>query len=119
MRKRPKETTTLRGSVVRSVAVDSSPSAYHTLLPRKWEAYSVVEERKIACLRRSSCTTTKAPTEPESQNIMRSKWTTLNRDAQMKVEELLHSIELPVLATYSLEQRQVEAQLTLRSLTGI
>lgn len=35
------------------------------------------------------------------------------------VEELLRSIELPVLATYLLEQRKVEAQVALRSITGM
>ena len=53
-----------------------------------------------------------------SQDIIRSKWTILNGDAQAKVEELLRSIDLPVLASYSLEQRKVEAQVALRSITG-
>lgn len=53
-----------------------------------------------------------------SQNIIRSKWTVLDGDAQAKVEELLRSTELPVLASYSSEQRKIEAQIALRSING-
>ncbi|KAL9074265.1 MAG: hypothetical protein Q9161_002459 [Pseudevernia consocians] len=53
-----------------------------------------------------------------SQDIIRSRWTVLGGDAQSKVEELLRSIELPVLSTYSSEQRKIEAQVVLRSITG-
>lgn len=52
-----------------------------------------------------------------SQDIIRSKWTILDGDAQLKVDELLRSIELPVLARYSLEQRKIEAQTAVRSIT--
>ncbi|KAF6237885.1 hypothetical protein HO173_004086 [Letharia columbiana] len=53
-----------------------------------------------------------------SQNIIRSKWTVLDGDAQAKVEELLRSTELPVLASYSSEQRKIVAQIALRSING-
>lgn len=53
-----------------------------------------------------------------SQDIIRSKWTVLDADAQAKVEELLRSTELPILANYSSEQRKLEAQVALRSITG-
>ena len=53
-----------------------------------------------------------------SQDIIRSKWTVLDADAQAKVEELLRSMELPILANYSSEQRKLEAQIALRSITG-
>ncbi|CAF9927760.1 hypothetical protein IMSHALPRED_007302 [Imshaugia aleurites] len=52
------------------------------------------------------------------QDIIRSKWTVLDRDAQAKVEGLLRSVEMPVLASYSSEQRKVEAQVALRFITG-
>ena len=42
----------------------------------------------------------------------------LGGDAQVKIEELLRSTELPVLAIYSSEQRKIEAQLNLRSITA-
>ena len=53
-----------------------------------------------------------------SQDIIHSKWTILGGDAQAKIEELLRSIELPVLAIYSSEQRKIEAQVALRSIIG-
>ena len=59
----------------------------------------------------------KSRVEHISQDIIRSKWTVLDGDAQAKVEELLRSVELPVLAKYSSEQRKIEAQVALRSIT--
>ena len=53
-----------------------------------------------------------------SQDIIRSKWTVLDADAQAKVEKLLRSMEPPILANYSSEQRKLEAQVALRSITG-
>ena len=52
-----------------------------------------------------------------SQNIIHSNWVVLDRDAQGKVEELLRSVELPVLANYPSEPRKVEAQVALRAIT--
>lgn len=52
-----------------------------------------------------------------SKDIIRSKWMVLDGDVQVKVDELLRSIELPVLARYSSEQRKIEAQVALRSIT--
>ena len=52
-----------------------------------------------------------------SQDIIHSKWTVLDGDVQVKVDELLRSIALPVLARYSSEQRKIEAQVALRSIT--
>lgn len=53
-----------------------------------------------------------------SQDIIHSKWSALDGDAQAKVEELLRSLELPVLSNYSSEQRKKEAQVALRSIFG-
>ncbi|KAL9138058.1 MAG: hypothetical protein Q9175_000711 [Cornicularia normoerica] len=53
-----------------------------------------------------------------SQDIIRSKWTVLDGDAQAKVEELFRSIELPVLANYSSKQRKIEAHVALGAITG-
>ena len=52
-----------------------------------------------------------------SQEVIRSKWAVLGEDTRAQVEELLRSVELPVLAHYSSEQGKIEAQLALRSIT--
>ncbi len=51
-----------------------------------------------------------------SQDIICSKWATLDEDTQAKVETILHSAELPVLARHTSEKK-VEAQRALGSLT--
>ena len=53
-----------------------------------------------------------------SQSTIRSKWTALDEDAQAKVASIFRSIELPVLARYASEQKKIEAQLTLGSVTS-
>ena len=52
-----------------------------------------------------------------SQDMIRSKWTTLDEDAQTRIEEILRSVELPVLARYTSEQKKIDAQDTVTSLT--
>lgn len=52
-----------------------------------------------------------------SQDIICSKWATLDEDTQAKVETILHSAELPVLARHTSEKKKVEAQRALGSLT--
>ena len=51
-----------------------------------------------------------------SQSIIRSKWTILSDDAQVKAEKIFHSVELPVLARFMTEQKKTEAQRTMKSL---
>ena len=52
-----------------------------------------------------------------SQTTIRSKWAALDEDTQAKVASIFRSIELPVLARYASEQKKIEAQLTLGSVT--
>lgn len=52
-----------------------------------------------------------------SQGAIRSKWRVLNRDTQAKVEDILLSVELPALARHTSEQRKIEAQRALGSIT--
>ena len=52
-----------------------------------------------------------------SQTTIRSKWTGLSEVAQTRVANLFRSVELPVLARCISEQKKIEAQVTLRSLS--
>ncbi|KAL2041000.1 hypothetical protein N7G274_006458 [Stereocaulon virgatum] len=52
-----------------------------------------------------------------SQNTIRTRWTVLDEDAQAKVAAIFHAIELPVLARHASEQKKVEAQAILASVT--
>lgn len=53
-----------------------------------------------------------------SQSTIRSRWTSLDEDAQAKVASIFRSIELPVLARYASEQKKIEAQHTIGSVTA-
>ncbi|CAD6575426.1 MAG: hypothetical protein ASARMPREDX12_007289 [Alectoria sarmentosa] len=126
MRKRPQKTVAVR-SMVDGSSPSVSPVSARTprprqLLPsqkipsdrplsRKWDADRVRPEFKGAG-------SPKSRVKHVSQDIIRSKWTALDEDARAKAEKLLRSIELPVLASYSSEQRKIEAQVALRSITG-
>lgn len=52
-----------------------------------------------------------------SQSIIRSKWTVLDEVAQAKVVGLFCSVELPVLARYASDQKKIEAQAAIGSIT--
>ena len=144
VRKRPTQTATLGESAVRSVAVASSPLAspvsarssgprqlLSTRNPPSGNLLPMNREADRVSLS-SSCIISKTITGPGSkgtgslksrvkhvsQDIIRSKWTVLDGDAQAKVEELFRSIELPVLANYSSKQRKIKAHIALGAITG-
>lgn len=58
----------------------------------------------------------KPKTKYISQAVVRSKWVILPEAAQLKAGEILHSIELPVLAKYTSDQKKIEAQRIVQSL---
>lgn len=52
-----------------------------------------------------------------SQDIVLSRWTVLDEGARAQVQGILRSIEMPVLARHTSEQKKIEAQGTIGSLT--
>lgn len=50
-----------------------------------------------------------------SQDVIRSTWKTLPNSTEQKVQELLQSVERPVIARHVGERAQAEAQATLQS----
>ena len=52
-----------------------------------------------------------------SHNTIKTKWTVLDEHTQVKVAAVFRSIELPVLARHASEQKKVEAQAILASVT--
>ena len=54
-----------------------------------------------------------------SQNVIRSTWKTLPNPTEQKVQELLRSIESPVIARHVDERAQIEAQVAIRSTIGM
>ncbi len=53
-----------------------------------------------------------------SQDVIRSTWKTLPNSTEQKVQELLRSVERPVIARHVGERAQIEAQAALRSTLG-
>ncbi len=51
-----------------------------------------------------------------SRNTILSRWMVLDEDAEAKVNAILRSIEMPVLARHISEWKKIEAQRTLGSL---
>ena len=62
-------------------------------------------------------TTLKPRVKHVSQHTIKTKWTVLNANAQAKVAAIFRAIELPVLARHASEQKKVEAQVILASVT--
>lgn len=52
-----------------------------------------------------------------SHNTIKKKWTVLDEHTQVKVAAIFRSIELPVLARHASEQKKIEAQAVLASVT--
>ena len=52
-----------------------------------------------------------------SHNTIKTKWKVLEEHTQVKVAAIFRSIELPVLARHASEQKKVEAQAILASVT--
>lgn len=131
LRKRRRQISTAERSAVRSVAVDSSslastasaesPMARQLLSMRSPPSESTFLRKREADRAGPVSKGTgflKPRVKHVSQDIIRSKWTILDGDAQAEIEELLRSVELPVLANYSSEQGKIRAQAALRSITG-
>lgn len=51
-----------------------------------------------------------------SQEIIRTKWIVLLESTQVMIQELLRSIELPVLAQHNAEPEKIDAQTVISSL---
>ena len=54
-----------------------------------------------------------------SQDVIRSTWKTLPDSTEQKVQELLRSVERPVIARHVGERAQIEAQVAIRSTIGM
>ena len=54
-----------------------------------------------------------------SQDVIRSTWKTLPNSTEQKVQELLRSVERPVIARHVGQRAQIEAQVAIRSTIGM
>lgn len=52
-----------------------------------------------------------------SRDTILSRWTILDEDTQAKVQDVLRSVEMPVLARHISEQKKIKAQGAIGSLT--
>ena len=99
---------TTRDASLESTRVETAPK------PRELLSTRAIASNKPP-KRRAKQPTLKPVVKHISQSTIRSRWTYLDEDAQAKVAGILRSIELPVLARYALEQKKIEAQLTIGS----
>lgn len=119
-RKRPKPTLqktpipnprTPRDASLESRVQESAPKPRELLSTRSLASIKPIPRRRV------KQPVMKPIIKHVSQTTIRSRWTFLDEDAQAKVVNILRSIELPVLARYASEQKKIEAQLTIGSVT--
>ncbi len=102
---------TTRDASLESTVLETAPK------PRELLSTRAVASDKPLPRRRAKQPTLKPIVKHISQSTIRSRWTFLDEDAQAKVASIFRSIELPVLARYASEQKKIEAQLTIGSVT--